>query len=212
MSNDTGIQENRIAGDMMKYTAWFGRIGWMAFGFTLLTFMAYVAVDATKEIPILAVDQATGRIIGEIAWSDRPRSDEEITVDIKRWGLAYLSQNSDTIFEEASIALSAMDASLRDRVLTQWESEDLIKAFGTNYLAYIRDLQQVARVEYTESIALMAGEDGRYSARLIGDIVIDPKVGNQAGVIPFDSTVIFTTVLYSASNTLGLKVLEVIDN
>ena len=135
-------------------------------------------------------------------------------MDIKRWGKAFLSQNSETVFEQASIALSAMDDALRIRIMKQWESEELIKAFGTNYLAYIRDLQQVAKVEYSleESVSLSVDDNDVYSARLRGDIVIDPEFGNEAGVIPFDSTVTFKTVSYSTDNTLGLKILDVVDN
>lgn len=215
MSDENCINENVIGGDMLKRTAWAGRIGWLAFIFTLAFFFFYIVLQSVKETPILAYDRETGRILGEIVWSDRPRSIEEITLDIKKWGSAFLSQNSETIFEETSIALSAMDEKLRQRVMGQWESEEIVKVFGTNYLAYIRDLQQEARVEYKQEGGVTVAKDeetGTYSARLVGDIVIDPEVGNEAGVIPFDSTVIFKTVNYSKVNTLGLKIQEVVDN
>ena len=212
MSDDNCIDDQNIGGDLLKATAWVGRLGWIAFFVLLVFFMLYALIQNAKITPVLAVKD--GEIVGEIVWYDRPRSDEEIVVDVSRWAKAYFSQDSDTIFEEAALALSALSDELKQQKMDEWGSDEIQKIFGTNYLAYIRDLQQQTRIQFdaSDQIKLSHLEGGEYSARLNGVVIVFAELGGQPVTIPFDTTVYFETETYTTNNTLGLHIYKMEDN
>jgi len=212
MSDDNCIDDRNIGGDLLKATAWVGRLGWIAFFVLLVFFMLYALIQNAKITPVLAVKD--GEIVGEIVWYDRPRSDEEIVVDISRWAKAYFSQDSDTIFEEAALALSALSDELKQQKMDEWGSDEIQKIFGTNYLAYIRDLQQQTRIQFdaSDQVKLNHLENGGYSARLNGVVIVSAELGGQPVTISFDTTVYFETETYTTNNTLGLNIYKMEDN
>ena len=211
MSDENCIDDRVMGGDMLKATAWVGRLGWIAFFTLLIFFMLYALLQNAKITPVLAVEN--GEIIGEIEWYDRPRSNEEIVIDVSRWAKAYYSQDSDTIFEAAALSLSAMTAELHQQTMDNWGSDEIEKLFGTNYLAYIRDLQQEAKIQFDQNEGIsLSGDDDGYSAKVRGIVVVVPEINEQPVSIPFDTTIHFKTVSYSTINSLGLMISVLEDN
>ena len=83
-------------------------LGWAVALLLALLLIGFVVLDKVTPTPVLAVD-AGGRVLGSFEYlSPQARSDEEVKSAAKHFLQHYLSLNSETIFEDYTVALNMM--------------------------------------------------------------------------------------------------------
>ncbi len=144
------ITAQGAAGSLVLMLRRYALLGWVLFFLLALYTGAYILVKAGQPIPVLTMDEE-GRIMGKIDYvSPMNRTDTELISGAKYFLLHHLSANSATIYEDASIALSMMNDTLRERTVEQYKTSNQLlqieKADVTSRITFTRDEEKRARV------------------------------------------------------------------
>lgn len=183
----------------------FGLLGWGLFVATLLMHMLIVLVSTLSPRPVVAVDES-GRVLGNIEFlKPASRSSQEILATAQRFLHAYLSLNSDTIFEDYAEAMNLMSPDLQ-RVTKEGLTRD-------NYLARVQKAKTRSWLEFAQGgdapqIVDQRGLDA--TVRVRGAILVDGPGGHVEK--PFDTTLALRAVARTTANTAGLMIIDRKDN
>lgn len=182
---------------MVSRQIWYSRI----FIIVLLIIIAAMsALHALRPVPILTINEA-GEIIARLDYLDKTsRSDSEIVASSKRFMSAFLSADSQTIFEDAELVLNAMCPELKQSTYEGWAK--------TNYLGTIENAGLTSRVIFNDEESNYYPDDsGEFGViELVGQVII-------GGTTPSDFA---TKLSYKVSpripeNTLGITICSIED-
>jgi len=144
------VNAQGAAGSLVLMLRRYALLGWVLFFLLALYTGAYILVKAGQPIPVLTMDE-DGRLMGKIDYvSPLNRTNTELISGSKYFLLHHLSANSATIYEDAAIALSMMNDTLRERTVEQYKTSNQLlqieKADVTSRITFARDEESRARV------------------------------------------------------------------
>jgi hypothetical protein len=154
---------------------------------------------------IITVD-GEGRIIGEIEYIDKKHSDStSILGSSKRFVEAFLSHNSATVMEDKFLALSMMDAPLRDKWRKIW--------FDENAIARIKDAQSYCLVVIDdEGSSFKPTTNNTFFVSTLGQVKCTSLSGTQSVTEKFVFEFSAVPVQRTWKNTSGIKIVSLFNN
>lgn len=170
--------------------------GWTLFALAVVLLAVITLAERWSPRPVLVVD-SSGRVMGQVVWR-KVQDDRALAGGARRFVEAYLSMNSETVFDDYGYALNLMSDALRRQAIQR------IRATG--YLAKIRDAHWWSWVEFTSSrshLWLRRSSDGGL-VHLAGHIVV---IGEARRVeVPFDLIVDVRSVPRTDQDPYGVEI------
>lgn len=174
----TLIAKQGPAGQLVLTLRRYALLGWVLFFCTALYLGLYILVKTAQPIPVLTLDEQ-GRITGRVDYANPlQRTDGELIADSKYFLLHHLSANSATIYEDAAIALSMMDQSLREKTLAQYKQTNQLRqieqADVTSRITFARDDDKAPQIAWRR--------EDTAGVRLQGEVRIGDDTSNAYAV------------------------------
>lgn len=123
--NAVSAAPQAIKVDLVTRAAYFGAVGWIAFGITALVLVAQNI--ALSVLPKQVMASENGVVVGQVIFDEaKIRADDEILADVKAWVARCTSVNRLSIYEDLAICLNHMDQDLADIRLKQYEKNNYV--------------------------------------------------------------------------------------
>ena len=209
LSTDMNVaKKENLSLTLHQKIATLGVFGWL-FGLVMTGVLVWQSIGiASQDKEIMAVDRETGKVIGTVVFDEAEvRSQAAVKKDVKQWLQSYLSLNSETIFQDAEIALAHMEESLKTATYQDWVTVKKDSNSGLSRLAQIKESGNIARVKTTDiELTMSDAVDSIVYAVVSGEVIsgiVDPKPA------PFKYQVKFSMVPRKTDEHLGIEVYSV---
>ncbi len=181
-------------------------LGWSLFFILFVVLIGSYFLNTFLPKPLLVVD-SEGRVMGEIDFFDPvKRLDEELLAGGMKFLSFYLSVNSETIFDDYSIAMNMMTLELLEQAK--------VSVVEDGYLAQIEQAKSRSHIEFSEGEnvpKIIQRGDEESSMRLQGTLTVFPAAGSPQ-ITPFDITLFLKVVPSTTLRRSGIEISAIHDN
>lgn len=193
------IEKHGTQGYLINRVSRFSRWGWFLFFSTFCAFIGYVIMDKSISPPVLAVGE-DGKLLGTFQYMDTTtRTDEELVKAAKYFAEAFLSDNSNTVYEDKHVALNMMSTPLREKWKARWlEENTLVETERAKSRSYVQFED--------EKTGIVHRRDGEVKIDVVGKQIVDNgEKTTEAFTLSLVLRIIRRDVKY---NTSGIQVME----
>ena len=172
-------------------------LGWILAAILFVLLVLTLFIDSLRDVPVLAVDE-TGRVLGTFEYLDNnARTNEEITLTLKRWVDAKTSSNSSTIYEDHFFYQSLCSDELYLKEINIMQANLAPKK--------IKDAKLSSYVEWDDNQTKILKKEGKnITFNAVGKVVI--RESNTK--LKFNYTISAKIVPRTPKNTSGLIVTD----